>query len=65
MTIYLNVAFRDFRLVDAAAAAALPAAFFSPPDGYSMTRLEDKMDALEIGLGAETPRGQKRRSEDD
>ena len=52
MTVYLHVAFRDFKPLTAEATAALPAAFFAPPAGYVVTKLEDKLDAIEAHMEA-------------
>lgn len=50
--VYAQVAFRDFELLPPAAAAALPADYFSPLPHYRTLSMEQKLDAIEAVMAA-------------
>ena len=63
MTVYAQVAFRDFELLKPADAAALPPDFFTPPPHFRVLTLDEKLDAMEARM-AEEARMQGEEEED-
>jgi hypothetical protein len=53
MTVYAQVAFRDFELLTPADAAALPPDFFTPPPHFRVLTLDEKLDAMEARMAEE------------